>query len=97
MSKKTKRIVLTRSTAGIFVGELESYANKEATLLNARRLWYWTGAASLSQLAQEGTKKPKDCKAPCEVSRVVITDVMEMPDVTKKAKATIDKIPVWSV
>jgi hypothetical protein len=51
MSKNTKRIVLTRSTAGIFVGELESYANKEATLLNARRLWYWTGAASLSQLA----------------------------------------------
>lgn len=95
MSKN--RIVIVRSTTGVFCGELTSYANSEADLKNARRLWYWTGAASLSQLAQEGTKKPNDCKFPCEVTRVIIPNVMEMIDVTAKAKKTIDAVPVWSV
>lgn len=89
------RIVIVRSTAGLFCGELHSYANAEADLKNVRRLWYWTGAASLSQLAQEGTKKPKECKFPCEVDRIIIPNVMEMVDVTAKAKKSIDSVPVW--
>lgn len=91
-----KRIVMVRSTAGIFVGELQAYQNAEATLTGVRRLWYWTGASSLSQLAQEGTSKPKECKFPCEVDRIVIPSVMEMLDVTPKAKKSIDQVPVWS-
>lgn len=94
MSRK-KHYVMVRSTAGVFVGELQSYQNAEATLTNVRRLWYWTGAASLSQLAQEGTSKPKDCKFPCEVDRIIIPNVMEMLDVTPAAKKTIDAVPVW--
>lgn len=94
MSSK-KHIVMVRSTAGIFVGELQAYQNAEATLTDVRRLWYWTGAASLSQLATEGTSKPKDCKFPCAVSRIVIPAVMEMLDVTPKAKKSIDSVPEW--
>lgn len=92
-----KRIVMVRSTAGVFVGELQAYQNEEATLTDVRRLWYWTGAASLSQLAQEGTSSPKTCKFPCEVSRIVIPKVMEMLDVTAKAKKSIDSVPEWKV
>lgn len=92
-----KHFVMVRSTAGVFVGELERYENAEATLKDVRRLWYWTGAASLSQLAQEGTSRPSDCKFPCEVDRIIIPNVMEMQDVTEKAKKTIDAVPVWKV
>lgn len=91
-----KQIVMVRSTAGVFVGTLQAYQNQEATLTDVRRLWYWTGAASLSQLAQEGTTRPKECKFPCEVDRIIIPAVMEMLDVTAKAKKTIDAVPVWS-
>lgn len=91
-----KRFVMVRSLAGLFVGELERYENAEASLKGVRRLWYWTGAASLSQLAQEGTNKPKDCKFPCEVDRIVIPSVIEMLDVTAKAKETLDSVPVWT-
>ncbi len=94
MSTK-KQVVMVRSTAGVFVGDLERYENTEATLKNVRRLWYWTGAASLSQLAQEGTKKPKECKFPCPVDRIIIPNVMEMLDVTAKAKKTIDSVENW--
>lgn len=93
MSKK--QIVMVRSTAGVFVGELQAYQNEEATLKDVRRLWYWTGAASLSQLAQEGTNNPKACKFPCEVDRIIIPKVMEMLDVTAKAKKSIDSVPEW--
>jgi hypothetical protein len=96
MSATLKRTVIVRSTAGVFMGTLEAYENAEAHLTDARRFWYWSGAASLSQLAMEGTKKPKDCKFPCAVDRVIIPNVMEMIDVSKKAKKSLDDVPVWS-
>lgn len=89
--------VIVRAPAGLFLGELQEYKNAEATLHNVRRLWYWTGAASLSQLAMEGTKKPKDCKFPCEVDRIIIPGVIELIDVTAKAKKSLDSVPVWKV
>lgn len=47
--------MLRTQSAGVFVGYLKFRNGKEATLLHARRIWYWAGAASLSQLAEHGT------------------------------------------
>ena len=53
--KSDKKYVIVRTySAGVFAGTLESKEGKEVILSNARRLWYWKGAASLSQLAMEG-------------------------------------------
>lgn len=82
-------------SAGVFAGYIEKREGMEATLRNARRIWYWDGAASLSQLAMEGTSKPQNCKFPREVDRVVLTQVVEILDVTKKAKESIDSVKVW--
>jgi len=90
------KIVRTYS-AGVFAGFVESRSDdgKRAVLRDARRIWYWSGAASLSQLAVSGTNKPKECKFPVEVPRVELTEVIEVLDVTEKAKASIDSVPVW--
>lgn len=93
--KNDKRCVIVRSTAGVFMGTLDKYESREATLHDVRRLWYWTGAASLSQLAQEGTKRPGECKFPCAVDRIIIPEVMEMLDVTAKAKKSLTGVKVW--
>ena len=53
----TKFVICRTYSAGVFAGFLESREGKEVVLTKARRLWYWDGAASLSQLAMEGTKK----------------------------------------
>lgn len=59
--KKSQQYVIVRAArAGVFAGNLVTRTGQEATIANARRLWYWAGAASLSQLAQSGTSKPKE-------------------------------------
>jgi hypothetical protein len=95
--EKCKYVIARSCNAGVFAGEIESKTGQEVLLKNARRLWFWDGAASLSQLAMEGVKKPENCKFPCEVNRVLLLDVVEILDVTDKAKKSIKGVPIWEV
>lgn len=90
-----KYVIVRTYLAGVFAGELESRNGQEVVLRNARRIWYWDGAASLSQLAMEGTSKPENCKFPCEVDRVELLQAIEILDVTTKARESIKGVPVW--
>jgi hypothetical protein len=90
-----KYVIVRTYSAGVFAGELESRNGKEVVLLNARRIWYWSGAASLSQLAMEGTSDPTNCKFPCEVNKVELLEAIEILDVTDKAKKSIKDVPIW--
>lgn len=95
MKKKLKYVIVRTYSAGVFAGELVSRKGQEVVLQNARRIWYWTGAASLSQLAMEGTSSPSTCKFPCEVSRVELLQAIEILDVTDAARKSIKEVPVW--
>lgn len=91
-----KYVIVRTFSAGVFAGNLESRTGQEVVMLNARRIWYWEGAASLSQLAMEGTKYPDKCKFPIAVDRVELLEAVEILDVTKKAQESIESVPVWS-
>ena len=93
--KKGKYVIVRTYSAGVFAGNMVSRKGQEIVLSNARRLWYWKGAASLSQLAVEGVKLPNECKFPCEVPRVELLNAIEILDVTKEAEANIKAVPVW--
>jgi hypothetical protein len=96
LKKSKKRYVIVRTySAGVFAGYLESRKGQDVVMTKARRLWYWSGAASLSQLAMEGVKNPKYCKFPCEVDRVELTQAIEIIDTTSIAQKCIAKVPVW--
>lgn len=82
-------------SAGVFAGYVKSQIGKEVILLKARRLWYWDGAASLSQLAMEGVKAPQNCKFPIEVDTILLTEVIEIIPATAAAKKSIDSVPIW--
>ena len=90
-------IVRTYS-AGVFAGyfDRKSLEGQFGTVKNARRIWQWAGAASLSQLAQDGTSSPEHCKFPCEVDEVILTDIIEVIPCTEKAKKSIDGVKVWT-
>ena len=82
-------------SAGVFAGYLKSREGKEVVLLEARRIWSWAGASSLSQLAMSGTSQPDKCKFPEAVSEVILTEAIEILDISLKAKKTIDKVAIW--
>ncbi len=82
-------------SAGVFYGHIKERNGKEGTITNARRVWYWAGAATLSQLATEGTKKPKQCKFPPAVPEVTLTEIIEIIPMTDQAVASLDAVPEW--
>jgi len=93
---KTNEYVIVRTySAGCFAGNLKSRKGKEVVLTNARRLWYWKGAASLSQLAQSGTSDPAGCRFPEPVSNIIVTEAIEILTVSPKAQKIIKEVPIW--
>lgn len=91
-----KYCIVRTYSAGVFAGTIESRDGKECALKNARRIWYWDGAASLSELAIEGTKRPSKCKFPVEVETVLLTEVVEILECSEKARNSIKSVPIWS-
>jgi len=89
-------VVVRTFSAGVFAGYLESRSGREVVLTNARRLWYWAGAASLSEMAMSGTKLPSECKFPVAVDRVLLLEAIEILDCTEAAKISIEGVPVWT-
>ena len=90
-----KYCIVRTYSAGVFAGILESLEDKQGVVKNARRIWFWEGAASLSQLAMEGTSSPEKCKFPCEMDQVLLTEIIEVIPCTDKAIDSIKGVPVW--
>jgi hypothetical protein len=82
-------------SAGVFLGEVVRREGKEVHLKNARCMWSWDGAESLSQLATDGTSKPKSCKFPAAVPDVLLTEAIEIIPASEAAIASIAAVPVW--
>ena len=90
-------VIVRSESAGVFAGYLEQRDGGEAILREARRIWYWAGAASLSQLASSGTSKPEECKFPCAVRSITVMGVIEVIPCTEQARTSIAAVTVWQV
>ena len=90
-----KDVLVRTHSAGIHVGTLQSRDGKEVVLTNARRIWYWDGAATLSQLAIDGTSKPDNCKFPEAVPEILLTEAIEIIPITDKARESIAGVKAW--
>lgn len=89
--------IVRAQSAGVFAGEIVARNGSEVEMKNARRIWYWSGAASLSQLAMDGTKKPNECKFPCEVASITLLGVLEIIPCTEVAQKSIKGVKIWQV
>ena len=94
---KDKFVIVRADRAGVFFGKLKNYDAVTCTveLTECRRLWYWDGAASISQLAAEGTVAPQNCKFTLKVSLIVITGVIEIIVCSDKAINSINSVKIW--
>jgi hypothetical protein len=90
-----KYCIVRTYSAGVFAGVVTAREGKEVVVSNARRLWFWKGAASLSQLAMDGTSDPSGCKFPCPVDEVLLTEVIEIIPTTDRGRASIEGVKIW--
>lgn len=96
MSNQQFHIIRTEN-AGVFFGRIKERSGNEATLTDVRRIWYWEGAASLSQMAVEGVSAPKACKFSVAVPEMTVLGVIELIPCSEAAVNSIMGVVEWRV
>lgn len=92
--------VLIRSYgAGVFMGYLKEQKSDvngvNVVLVNSRRIHYWSGACSLSQIAVDGSKDIENCRIAMVVPETFIANAIEIIPVTEKSRANVMEAPIW--
>lgn len=91
------KVMVRSANAGVFYGTLVKREGDTVVLKDSRRVWYWEGAATLSELANSGTSKPDSCKFPAPIiGKHTILGVCEIIEMTPEAVASLDAVPVWT-
>ena len=88
--------IIRADRAGVFAGNIKSRDGSEVVLTNVRRLWYWRGAASLSQMAQDGVSDPRNCKFTVTVPEMTVLGVIEIIPCSDKAEKSIKGVAEWT-
>ena len=94
---KGKKVIVRGDRSGVFFGTLSEKDGQEVKLEKCRRLWYWEEAASISQLAVDGTSNPGNCKFTVTVDEIGILDAIEIIPCTEKAVESIEAVKVWKI
>jgi len=91
-----KYCIVRCNRAGVFAGNVESRNGQEVLIKNARRLWRWDGANSISDLAYKGTMNSNECRFTVEVEEIELLEAIEIIPCTKLAEKSIKGVNVWS-
>ena len=96
------KTVLIRSYAsgvhyGTLVSEQFTPAGKVVVLRNSKRVWCWSGSASLSQLAMEGVKNAKGTKITMPVDEIEVVNVVETIPLSDAAIENLNSMAVWKM
>ena len=91
-----KYCVIRTYSAGVHIGYVKDFAKdnpQQATLIKSRRLYYWDGACSLSQVSQDGVNSKS--KIAIEVPEIILTDIIEIIPCSEKAANFFKSAPEW--
>jgi hypothetical protein len=82
--------VLVRThSAGVHMGTLSGHKKKEVVLKNARRLWSWTDARTLSEASLRGVG-PDSCISE-QVPEIYLAEAVEILPCSDIARANLDE------
>lgn len=93
MQEKTQKYIVRCDRAGVFYAEITERRGDEADLANARRVYYWNGAATCSELSQNGCKPDSKITAP--VPTMTVIGVIEVIPCSDKAQEVFAGIKEW--
>ena len=98
MEKKYDGYYIVRcDKASVFAGNIKERDGREVTMTDARRIYYWSGAATLSQMAVDGVKYPENCKFAVPLDEIEVLDAVEIIPCSIKAEQSIKGVPIWRV
>lgn len=83
--------------AGVFFGQIRERRGDEVDLVNVRKIWYWSGAAAVEQMAMEGVKNPGECKFTMEVSSMTVLEAVQIIPCTEQATENIRSVAAWKM
>lgn len=72
-----KKVLIRAGSAGVHYGILLEREGQEARLQNSRRIWSWTGALSLSEIATKGVDV-NNSKISVPVEDIILTTAIEV-------------------
>lgn len=75
-------VLIRTFSAGVHYGTLRSKKGKEVHLTNARRIWSWNGALSLSEIAMNGLHI-ESSKISVPVDEIILTEAIEIIRISK--------------
>ncbi len=91
-----KYCVIRTYSAGVHIGYVKEFGVKHpqhAKLLNSRRLYNWSGACSLSQVAMDGVGDGS--KIAMEIPEIELTDVIEVIPCSEKSAEFFKVAKAW--
>ena len=89
-----KKIIARIDRAGVFHGTLDHIDNEIIRLKDARRIYYWEGALSVTDMAANGLRAGK-ISAPVTKVEFMTSKVVELNECSNEASSSIEAIKVW--
>jgi len=98
MKQANKFQIIRAEKAGVFIGRIIR-STKDAMVLatNVRRLYSWSGALDVTQIAKDGVN-PSGCKFSAQLGDEDIStifNVVEIHPISLKALQSINAVPEW--
>ena len=94
-----KKVIIRSYGAGVFFGTLNEVEKAEdkyiVELLNCRRIWQWSGACSITQLAVDGTANPNGCRFTVTEPSIIVSSVIEIHECSEKSIKSIESVAEW--
>lgn len=92
---ENQKFIIRGDRSGVFYGEIKERSGNEVVIENARCLWFWSGAASLVQLAKDGVSNPTACKFTVTVPEIIVLDAIEIIPCSETAIRSIEGVREW--
>jgi len=92
-----KKVIVRADKAGVFFGTLTKKEGSEVQLSNARKLYHWSGAAAVEQIAVDGVANADSCKFTVVNNEITVNNYIQILTCTEKAITNLENVKEWKM
>jgi small nuclear ribonucleoprotein (snRNP)-like protein len=93
-----KHVIVRDDKAGVYFGILKSIeANKVVLLHDVRKIYKWSGANTIEDIAMKGIANHENSKVTIQVNSLLLGSFDQIIICTKEAIINLNEIPTWTI